>query len=402
MAMAKEEQLILEWVKCRYGNGDMSSLHSLMAECEEQRILQLIDSLRLSGVLFEVFQQLEIRPLIPKTWRDYVEEDMKRIALENQMIEMQGVSLIREFEKEEIPVIWFKGNPNIDWIYQNYTVRSTSDLDFLIRRQDRKRAAELVKRQGFKYPQKTMDTRGVVFSEEELAEWAHEMHYLKETLVLPLNLDLHLDLTGFPQGSIPKSIYHLDDRDWFSACYKKELRGESVPVLRKEDAWIQMIVHFSIHHSFCGMKWLIDLCEVAAFHQESLDWTYLRNEYDHPNERKLMGICFRMVEEITGVDSFGGKPWQYYWASSRAETEYRIYRSFSFEHNKGWRAKIQGRLVKILMPRLARDRWKMFVYYFVSGEAFAQRTGREPGGNFFLNFFSLMKLFVKDHKNRRN
>ena len=90
MAMAKEEQLILEWVKCRYGNGDMSSLHSLMAECEEQRILQLIDSLRLSGVLFEVFQQPEIRPLIPKTWRDHVEEDMKRIALENQMLEMQG------------------------------------------------------------------------------------------------------------------------------------------------------------------------------------------------------------------------------------------------------------------------------------------------------------------------
>ncbi len=402
MAMAKEEQIILGWVKCRYGNGDASSIHSLMAECEEQRLRQLIDSLRLSGVLFEVFRHPEIFPVISKTLKNHVEADMKRIALENQFLEMQGVSLIREFEKEEIPVIWFKGNPNINWIYQNYTVRSTSDLDFLIPPQDRKRAAELVKRLGFKYPQQTMDTRGVVFSEEELAEWAHEMHYIKETPVLPLNLDLHLDLTGFPQGSIPKLIYHLDERDWFSTYQKKEIRGSSVPVLRKEDALMQMIVHFSIHHSFCGMKWLIDLCEVLTNHKEDLDWDYMRNEYDHPNERKLMGICFRMVEEITGENLFGGEPWHYYWNASRVESEYRLYRSFSFEHSKGWRAKIQGRLVKILMPSLGRDRWKMFVYYFGSGESIAQRTGREPGGNVFANFFSLIKLFVTDRKNHRN
>lgn len=402
MAMAKEEQLILEWVKYRYSNGDAPRMHSLMAECEEQRLLQLIDSLRLSGVLFEVFQQPEIHPVIPKVWREHVEADMKRIGLENQFIEMQGISLIREFEKEEIPVIWFKGNPNINWIYGNYTVRSTSDLDFLIRPQDRKRAAELVKRQGFIYPQQTMDTRGVIFSEEQLAEWAHEMHYIKETPVLPLNLDLHLDLTGFPQGSIPKSIYHLDDRDWFSTYQKKEIRGLRVPVLRKEDALMQMIVHYSIHHSFCGMKWLIDLCEVLTKCNEDLDWVYMRNEYDHPNERKLMGICFRMVEEITGEDLFGGKPWHEYWNASRVESEYRIYRSFSFEHTKGWRAKIQGRLVKILMPSLRRDRWKMAYYYFGSGEAFAQRTGKEPGENALINFISLMRLFVTDRKNHRN
>lgn len=394
------QKIIFEMVKYRYGNTSFEELEKVYTPKADEEVMILSDRLRINGFLFHIFQREELRQFASAELRAHVKTDAKRIAIENQFLEMKGIEIIKLLQVHQVPVIWFKGNPNIQWIYKDYAMRSTSDLDFLVRKEDRMKAASLIKEQGFEYPKETMDERGVVLAEEELAEWFHEMHYRKDTPVMPLNLDLHLDLTGFPQGSIPKSIYHLDDRNWLQNISEMTLQGEKVPVLRAEDALMQMIVHYSIHHSFCGLKWLIDLCEVLFFHQDELDWNYMKDTYNHPNERKLMGICFRMVEEVTGVDRFGGEPWQAYWTARNTDREYQVYRSFAFEHTKDWRMKIQGRFAKIFIPAIRKDRWKMFYYYFGSGEAIAQRTGRKPGGNPIGHLFALAGVFLKDRKKK--
>lgn len=395
------QKIILEMLKYQYGNTSFKTLEQLYDEEFDKDMMELSDRLQIGGFLFRLFQRGEMQNFISKELMIHVEQDAKRISMGNQFLEVHGVNLVKSFLENQIPVIWFKGNPNLQWIYSDYMTRSTSDLDFLIRKEDRRKAAALMKTQGFSYPQESMDEKGVVFEEEELANWFHEMHYVKRTPVIPLNLDLHLDLTGFPQGTIPKTLYHLDDKDWFDHPDQMQIQEEQIPVLRREDAFMQMIVHYSIHHSFCGLKWLIDLCEVMVNRQEDLDWTYLKETYNHPNERKLMGICFRMVEEITGVERFGGERWQAYWTTRNTDYEYSIYRSFGFEHTKGWRQKVQGRLAKILIPVTAKDRMKMAYYYFGSGQAFVQRTGLKPGGNPIRHIAAALKLFFEDRSKRR-
>jgi len=395
------QKIIWEILKYKYGNARIEDVKGVYDSKYDQGIIDLADRLRINGVLFHIFQREEVSKIISKELAAYVEKDTKRIAMENQYLEMQGIELLKVFQANHIPVLWLKGNPNMQWIYGDYTTRSTSDLDFLIRKEDRMRAAELMKGQGFSYPQEIMDQKGVIFTEEEYANWAHEMHYRKHTPVMVLNLDLHLEVTGFPQGTIPKTLYHLDNRDWFNQVETMELRGERVPVLKKEDALMLMIDHYSVHHTFCGLKWLLDLCEVMVNQQDHVDWKYLKETYDHPNERKLMGICFRMVEELTGVDRFGDEPWAFYWPDRNTDYEYRIYQSFTFENTKGWKKKVQGRLAKILIPASAKDRRKMAYYYFGSGEALAQRTGRKPGGNPFGHIFAVIHLYWKERKKRR-
>lgn len=390
MPQTYENKFIFEIVKSHYGFDNQEILSQLIKKCDIEELTRKINFQGINGFIFEQLNNDYMKEILPLEYQEYLRRAVNRIAIENKFIEVNAVDIFNKLKNKDINIIWFKGNVNINRLYDSNSIRQTSDIDFLVDKTQRKLAVEILKNEGFRYPQETMDSRKVQLNQEDLAEVFSEMHYSKETEAMILNMDLHLDLTGFYQNSLAKQIYNLDKKNWFEDMNHMDINGHSINVLSFEDEFVHMIFHYSVHHSFCGIKWLIDICQVIKNFNHQLDWEYINTQYNHPNEQKMMGICFRFVNELTALEDFGGQPWQYYWKTKNGKLEYRIYKSFCLERIKSFKLKIGGRLIRILMPATMRDKWKMFKFYFLSGESIQHRVNQNS--KFTAKIFQPFKL----------
>jgi len=188
-------------------------------------------------------------------------------------------------------------------------------------------------------------------------------------------------------------LYPINRYPWFDNVQIIEIDGCKIRCLTNEMALLNMIYHFSVHHSFRCLKWLVDICRMIVKYNDRMDWDLIYQASAHPNLRKLVGICLIMVRKYTGIETFGKYRVDHF---IKSNTKISRYENMMFENVKQLKAVIQGRLVRMLLPATLSDKIKLLGYFLFDKDSIAHRiTNTKQGVDLFLPL-RLAGITIKD------
>lgn len=234
--------------------------------------------------------------------------DYKKLIIPRVSIQIQYLQNIKQiiglFKSADIPVIVFKG-PSIARFYDEPEYRMMSDLDILVKAEDKIRAQQLIETMGYKI---------------EIKEDDHPMHcgYRKKGAIF---IELHTSLLH------PGYLGSRRVMEWYShiwECSKfVSFEGMAFLAMAEEDELINQILHFATHLIYAGakMKHLYDMALLIKKCEDTLDWQYILNTLKTTNLLVLGRLIFTISmkyfhinipsalidEQTINVDLFIGK-----------------------------------------------------------------------------------------------
>ncbi len=188
-------------------------------------------------------------PYLEKLERSYRENVNRNIILSNELTKV--LSLIH---RQGIEVIALKGSVLADQLYVNPELRSTIDIDLLVREDDLTRVETLLLETGY--------TPSTV--KDDIEHPFHHVFYRQGRLPIMLELHWNLDDSRITNISLPDI--------WARALYR-ELPGANVKVLSPEDNLIYLSSSL-FRNNGQQLKYLCDITGLLKSSQSTLDWEY--------------------------------------------------------------------------------------------------------------------------------
>ncbi|MDQ0256593.1 hypothetical protein J2S74_004015 [Evansella vedderi] len=269
-SVPKELLFILDLVKDTE-NGSMSIQKERIDEINWDLFIELSMHHRLYPILHSKLKQLG--EMVPS----YVRKPLYNLYQRNtfQMLhltaEMENVN--KQFDGKEIPILFLKGPMLAQELYGELSMRTCSDIDFLIPIQDLEKAECLLEELGYEKDD---------YIKTILNDWRWRHHHV--TYFHPqkgLKLEIHWRLHPGP-GKEPV-FEELWERKAVS-----NLTKTPIFFLGKEDLFIFLTAH-GARHGWSRLRWLVDIHQLL---QQPIDWRkvlFLSRKY-HCREALIQSI----------------------------------------------------------------------------------------------------------------
>lgn len=256
---------------------------SLIAFANEQMVLPL-----LHHTLSEV---------APDATPSFVQEELRtrfRSSVRNNLLlahELLG--LLELFEKQDVPVVPFKGPVAAATVYGDLQRRPFVDLDLLVRTEDVMRAQTLLSSQQFEEG-KPLPSRF-----DQPASWwlmltepvSKEQEYVRNPEKdIPIRVELHWDLA-------PRHFQHpLDPDVLWERLQTATLLDTQVRTFSPEDTLLYFCLHGTLHR-WRPLRLVCDVAELLRRHP-GLDWTWLLEEATRLRSKRLLLLALRLAHEL--------------------------------------------------------------------------------------------------------
>lgn len=222
---------------------------------------------RVSPLLYYRFKMCESEPPIPRQVFRHLQTAYLTEAARNTYLYHELSQVLNLLQREAIPVVVLKGGYLAECVYRNIALRSLSDFDLLIRRQDLARAQRLLLAAG----------------------------YGPGNPRLPLDLHWNLDL----------SIAHLAidiDAVW-ERTQPASIAGVEVLALAPEDCLIHLCLHLASHHlfQFAGLRTLCDIRKVIERFTPQLQWEHVWQRTHEWGGSNAVCLSLLLAHERLGV-----------------------------------------------------------------------------------------------------
>ena len=174
-------------------------------------------------------------PLIAHLRLEYLHNYQRNLAFEAEVKQ-----LLEVFSRAELPLIVLRGVMMSDKVFGNPALRSSNDIDILIRRQDLQRVKETVHRLDFVQDPRSLD--------DEYYE-RHHLHlpYLKRERLVLLEIHWSYDHKYTP--------FNVDAETTFANARRSEYQGLGILELGPEDLLVMLCLH-AFKHS-CSIKYTL-------------------------------------------------------------------------------------------------------------------------------------------------
>jgi hypothetical protein len=203
-------------------------------------LLTLATRNRTVAFLHPAIRKLGIADRLPPPLIAHLRQEYLNNYQRNLIFEAEVKQLLEAFNLAELPLIVLRGVMMSDKVFGNPALRSSNDIDILIRREDLRQVKGTV--QGLNFVQ---DPR---FLDDEYYE-RHHLHlpYLKlERLVL---LEIHW---SYDHKYTP---FNVDTASTFASARRSEYQGLSILELGPEDLLVMLCLH-AFKHS-CSIKYTL-------------------------------------------------------------------------------------------------------------------------------------------------
>jgi hypothetical protein len=195
---------------------------------------------------------------IPAPLLEELREQFQESSRRNLLLASELLKTLRLFEADGIPALAYKGPTLAALSYGNLALRHFADLDVLVQKNDLRRAAEILGRQGYRYRRQAPMTR---VQEAVFRRFACELLFVRDDG--RAKIDLHW-------GILPKMFaFPLEVRELWSRAAKTPLGGGSVFTLSPEDLLLVLCVHNS-KHRWERLGWICDIAELIE--RQTIDW----------------------------------------------------------------------------------------------------------------------------------
>ncbi len=201
-------------------------------------------------------------------------------------------SLLRALADADVATIPLKGAYLAEMVYPHPALRPLSDIDLLVRPDDRLRADEILRGLGYR--------RGA-----DAHSWAFDVAYDGATFYDGpggARVDVHWRLLNEPRYP----WRHAEADAVWDRATAVTLAGERALALCPEDLVLSLATHLAVHHGLTGLVWYWDLALVLDRWSATLDWDRLRARAERWRVRRALAWVLHRLGELFTLPGPGG------------------------------------------------------------------------------------------------
>lgn len=243
---------------------------TIPSETDWQAVYDEIKSQEVVALLYPLSLDLDIPKDVLKQWS----EDRDKYLLNNAKNISGHFAVQKLMDEAGIPCVILKGLASASY-YPDYLLRAYGDVDFLVPKEDYRKASKFLEKNGFDYLNR------------------HDRHliYSRGGILY----ELHKDIVGLPTTSIRKVFYEYFS-DIFDSATPFEHRGSICMIPSSRHHSVILLVHMAWHLSKSGVG-LRHLCDWAVFVNSMPDSFF---ENDMQEVLKEMGL-WHFAEILTSL-----------------------------------------------------------------------------------------------------
>ena len=391
MRNSAEKKAIIELIKFCYANTSLESVNKHLERCKDEVLNSLIGEAGLAGI-FNYYLDDNPNIHLSESTKKALKQYAGMIGIKNSIIAHQLFELAGKLNERRIEYIVLKGIPLVNALYQNDSMRSVSDIDLLIKKEEYEQIKDVLKECGYSFPEKKLMELSERYSQEWVEQERSEILFTKEGKLGERMVDVHLDLNLFGKDDRFNQMFPLNDYDWFADTRNIEIEGEKIRCMAPGSELAHCIAHFAVQHSFMGIKWLMDICQARSCANDlyRLDDVFF---LDNHNLKRAVDITYRLSDEIIGENEKN---------SIFAFSLLRKYRSRLFEDPDSPMGKVKRKLYKAFLPEKLSDRAKFIISYLFEGDSIKHRLGKSENVRFdIFQPFKLCFVYMKERRRQK-
>ena len=258
-------------------------------------LLAYLDKNGVAGVFFYVLKKALCQDLLPTKLYDDLQQRFHLQIARNLACAAAARKVFQLLYRKEIPFLVLKGLALAENTYPHFAMRTTSDLDILIHREDLPRADQILAQEGY-HAQDSTVLQALCTPPGYLAS----LEYHKPDIYFSyIHLHWHLVNTSTPATGF---IENIDmERIWKQSRMGNVAEVE-VQLLGPEHLVIYLCEHgLRVGHSFDRLNLICDLFYAVKSLGNQLDWDLT------PREAKKMGLKNFVCLGLKILQTYGGK-----------------------------------------------------------------------------------------------
>jgi len=355
--MKNEQRFIAESIRAFLGHYNTKKLRRLFESIDIRKLNALIAEQNIAGYFYflylhKVFDSLNIPDDILETWK----RTSGRNLIANELNDKEVIEIIKVLTKNKIDNIYIKGLSMRYRCYDDEYINSSVDIDLFIRKSDYTKVKNILLAMGYKIPiDYYVNKIAIKIPFEEFEKKEYEICFIKKLNALQFIVDLQWDFIGKDRASILHRIYKIESFYRFDNTDEIEIEGYKIKVFPLETEFINMSFHYSIHHGFKGIKWLIDICLFIKKYESKIDFESIFKTAD-VNLKKMLGITLMLAYDFNCQMKMSKEQKKLFCVDRLIPFEYIFYRSMIFKVDGIIPYRITLRIIKILLLYKMSDR----------------------------------------------
>jgi hypothetical protein len=224
-----------------------------------------------------------IRPAVRVHLRELFDRNAKR----NLLLTAELLKLLGIFKRCNLPVIPYKGPALAAFVYGDYALRRTDDLDILVRKDDVWRSVEILGTLGFQ-PATAVTRRQmpIYFRSECDLSLVHR----QTRLIVELHWAIAPPFYGLP----------LETDDLLRGARHVKLAGADVPMPTPENLLIALCIHGAKHH-WERLEWIASLAALTG-KEFRLDWERILSCAAMLRGKRTLLLGLALAHELLGAE----------------------------------------------------------------------------------------------------
>ena len=216
--------------------------------------------------------------------RSFITSVAVHLNLEDTLLQ-----ILDHFERQKISCLVLKGMALAYLVYPDPATRTMGDIDFLIRPQEIRRAAETLASLGY-HPLSQYQAY-----EEELIRFGGELAFVKP--VGPM-VELHWELEQYERL---KGLIRIDEEALWQRAISYSVNGIQARTPSPEDQLLTLSIHLGMVHRMKGLKWLLDIDRLIRTLGPQIDWPLLMKRAKTWGIHRLLCHVLWMSKETFGT-----------------------------------------------------------------------------------------------------
>jgi hypothetical protein len=204
----------------------------------------------------------------------------------NMVMLHHAAGILRALQERGIEVIVLKGLYLVEQVYPEIGLRTFSDLDLLVRREQLADALTLMQNQGYR-----------------LSTWYDPQAQNTDIKHLP-----PLEKAQYPTLELHWSIleedepFEIEAAGLWERAVETTIAGVKTRALDSEDFLLHLALHFTYQHRLRGgLRNLYDIAEVLEQRMARMNWQKLLATAQQWGAQRVTWLTFQLVEGVTGV-----------------------------------------------------------------------------------------------------
>jgi hypothetical protein len=255
VSSSNELNLAIECCRWNFARGSTTAICELADGVDWARFASVVQFHRIQGLCWHALQQAADH--VPQAVVNSLAQDAQAIAAANLRAAIASRDLLTAFEADSVPLLFLKGLTLGALAYGKPTLKSAIDIDLLIDGQNLGKAADLLRKAGYKLIAPAESPGDAILSAWHVG-WKESV-WAKASPVL--QIDLHTRTADNPR-LIPLISVH-SARQWVKVSDNIEL-----PTLADEELFAYLAVH-GASSAWFRLKWISDFAGLV--HGRSAD-----------------------------------------------------------------------------------------------------------------------------------